>query len=34
VTGRKLGDPRARLQWELALLGTGHRGTRRPARSA
>jgi hypothetical protein len=34
VTGRKLGDPRARLQWELALLGTGHRETRRPARSA
>ena len=28
VTGRKLTDPRARLQWQLALLGTDHR---RPA---
>jgi hypothetical protein len=34
VTGRKLADPRARLQWELALLGTGHREHRHPARSA
>jgi DNA-binding PucR family transcriptional regulator len=31
VTGHKLTDPRARLQWELALLGTVHR---RPAHSA
>jgi hypothetical protein len=28
VTGRKLADPRARLQWQLALLDTDHR---RPA---
>ena len=34
VTGRKLTDPRARLQWELALLGTGHREHQHPARSA
>jgi hypothetical protein len=25
VTGRKLTDPRSRLLWQLALLGTGHR---------
>ena len=31
VTGRKLTDPRARLQWQLALLGTEHPW---PARSA
>ncbi|WP_448625795.1 PucR family transcriptional regulator [Geodermatophilus sp. URMC 64] len=31
VTGRKLTDPRARLQWQLALLGAEQR---RPARSA
>ena len=24
VAGRKLTDPRARLLWQLALLGTGH----------
>ncbi|MGY1733207.1 PucR family transcriptional regulator [Geodermatophilus sp. SYSU D01045] len=32
VTGRKLTDPRARLLWQLALLGTGHHdaGHRRP----
>jgi len=27
VTGRKLTDPRSRLLWQLALLGTEHRGT-------
>jgi hypothetical protein len=34
VTGRKLTDPRARLLWQLALLGAGHHdaGTRRPVR--
>ncbi|MGY1698623.1 PucR family transcriptional regulator [Geodermatophilus sp. SYSU D00766] len=32
VTGRKLTDPRARLLWQLALLGTGHHdaANRRP----
>jgi DNA-binding PucR family transcriptional regulator len=30
VTGRSVGDPRARLLWQLALLGTEHR---RPAAS-
>jgi hypothetical protein len=36
VTGRKLTDPRARLLWQLALLGTGHHdaGTRRPVRDS
>lgn len=29
VTGRKVTDPRSRLLWQLALLGTGHR---RPAK--
>ena len=31
VTGRSVADPRARLLWQLALLGTEHR--RRPAAS-
>ncbi len=32
VTGRKVGDPRARLQWQLALLGAQHgRPTQRSA---
>jgi DNA-binding PucR family transcriptional regulator len=31
VTGRKLTDPRARLPWQLALLGAEQR---RPVRSA
>ncbi|WP_369141251.1 PucR family transcriptional regulator [Modestobacter versicolor] len=26
VTGRSVADPRARLQWQLALLGAGHAG--------
>ncbi len=36
VTGRKLTDPRARLLWQLALLGTGHHdaGHRRPVRTS
>jgi PucR-like helix-turn-helix protein/diguanylate cyclase with GGDEF domain len=36
VTGRKLTDPRARLLWQLALLGTGHHdaGSRRPVRDS
>ncbi|WP_369255542.1 PucR family transcriptional regulator [Geodermatophilus amargosae] len=36
VTGRKLTDPRARLLWQLALLGTGHHdaGQRRPVRDS
>jgi DNA-binding PucR family transcriptional regulator len=36
VTGRKLTDPRARLLWQLALLGTGHHdaGHRRPVRDS
>ena len=32
VTGRKVADPRARLQWQLALLGAQHgRPTQRSA---
>ncbi|WP_448642124.1 PucR family transcriptional regulator [Geodermatophilus sp. URMC 63] len=36
VTGRKLSDPRVRLLWQLALLGTGHHdaGSRRPVRDS
>jgi hypothetical protein len=36
VTGRKLTDPRARLLWQLALLGTGHHDAcgRRPVRDS
>jgi hypothetical protein len=35
VTGRKLTDPRARLLWQLALLGTGHHAAhRRPVRDS
>ncbi|MEX5720698.1 PucR family transcriptional regulator [Geodermatophilus maliterrae] len=36
VTGRKLADPRARLLWQLALLGTGHHDGvhRRPVRDS
>ncbi|SDC40180.1 PucR C-terminal helix-turn-helix domain-containing protein [Geodermatophilus telluris] len=36
VTGRKLTDPRSRLLWQLALLGTGHHdaGQRRPVRDS
>ncbi|MGY1672513.1 PucR family transcriptional regulator [Geodermatophilus sp. SYSU D00710] len=36
VTGRKPTDPRARLLWQLALLGTGHHdaGGRRPVRDS
>jgi DNA-binding PucR family transcriptional regulator len=30
VTGRKLTDPRSRLLWQLALLGTEHRRTAQP----
>ena len=31
VTGRKVTDPRSRLLWQLALLGTAARGGRRSA---